>query len=290
MSRGNWGRWGPDDEVGAANLIDSGAVRRAAGLVAHGTVVSLAQPLGPNTPVPGHRHPPRRFMERTPADSAHRADDPRAFRYAEDAVLLPTHSGTHVDALSHAWCGHELYNGHPADATPGKGAIHLGAEKLSPVVTRGLLLDLVPDGVPSLEADAAVGPGALERACERAGGEPGAGDAVLLRTGWWERHAKDPDAYFAAEPGLNADGAQWLADRDVAVVGADNCAVEIYPFVTEQKFPVHLLLLHGYGVQLIENLDLGALAAAGATEFMFVAAPLPLVGSVGSPLTPLAIM
>ena len=33
----------------------------------------------------------------------------------------------------------------------------------------------------------------------------------------------------------------------------------------------------------------GALAAAGASEFLFVAAPLMIKGGVGSPLNPLAI-
>ena len=38
----NWGRWGPDDELGAANLITPAKRREAAALVTEGLSVSLA--------------------------------------------------------------------------------------------------------------------------------------------------------------------------------------------------------------------------------------------------------
>src|SRR5690349_16906012 len=41
----NWGRWGPDDELGTLNLITPQLVARAAGLVTTGEVVSLSRPL-----------------------------------------------------------------------------------------------------------------------------------------------------------------------------------------------------------------------------------------------------
>ena len=55
-------------------------------------------------------------------------------------------------------------------------------------------------------------------------------------------------------------------------------------------FPVHQLVIRGYGIALLEGLVLQPLAATGATEFLFVAAPLPFVGGTGSPLVPLAIL
>ena len=57
-----WGRWGPDDEAGAGNLLGPEVVRAAAGLVREGRVLSLAQPLGPATPTPPHRRAPARFV------------------------------------------------------------------------------------------------------------------------------------------------------------------------------------------------------------------------------------
>ena len=38
----NWGRWGPEDELGAANLITSTKRAEAAGLVREGFTVSLS--------------------------------------------------------------------------------------------------------------------------------------------------------------------------------------------------------------------------------------------------------
>ena len=40
----NWGRWGPDDEVGTVNLITQGKVREAAALVKVGKTISLTMP------------------------------------------------------------------------------------------------------------------------------------------------------------------------------------------------------------------------------------------------------
>lgn len=41
---------------------------------------------------------------------------------------------------------------------------------------------------------------------------------------------------------------------------------------------------------LMELLDLEALAASGRYEFLFVGAPLPVVGGTGGPLNPLAVL
>ena len=38
----NWGRWGPDDELGAFNLVTSEKRAKAAALVTEGVTVSLA--------------------------------------------------------------------------------------------------------------------------------------------------------------------------------------------------------------------------------------------------------
>jgi kynurenine formamidase len=289
---GNWGRWGADDQVGALNLVTPEVTRRAAGLVRDGRTFSLAQPLGPSSPTPAHRPRPVRFMNRDAGDYALGARTPGGFRFAEDTVQFPTHSGTHVDALSHAWSGEHLYNGHPQASTRStRGAQRCGAEHLVPVVTRGVLVDLVTAAGGPLLPRAAVRPADLERGIAEAGVTPEPGDAVLVRTGWWESHGEAED-YFADEPGITSDAASWLAERDVALVGADNYAVEQQ--TAEPGFPAHLVLLHRYGVPLIENLDLGGLAAAlagaGRSSFLLLFAPLPLMGSTGSPLTPVAVL
>ncbi|TCK25199.1 cyclase family protein [Pseudonocardia endophytica] len=289
---GNWGRWGDDDQAGALNLVTPEVTLRAAGLVREGRTLSLAQPLGPSSPTPGHRPRPARFMNRDAGDYALGARTPGGFKFAEDTVQFPSHSGTHVDALSHAWAGEHLYNGHPESGTRStRGARRCGAESLVPVVTRGILVDLVTAAGGPLPRQTPVGTAGLERGIAEAGVTPEPGDAVLIRTGWWEAHASDGN-YFDGEPGITGEAAEWLAARDVALVGADNYAVEQQ--TDEPGFPAHLVLLHRHGVPLIENLDLSTLAAAlidsGRSTFMLSFAPLPLVGSTGSPVTPVAVL
>lgn len=289
---GNWGRWGADDEAGALNLVTEEVTRRAVGLVRSGRTLSLAQSLGPATAGPPHRHRPSRFMDRDAGDYALGARAPGGFRFAEDTVQFATHSGTHLDALSHAWSGEELYNGHPQSGTRStRGAGRLGADKLVPVLTRGVLVDAVAASGGPLPPSAPVGVEDLERGVLEAGVTIESGDAVLVRTGWMESHGSAAD-YFADEPGITADAARWLAARDVAAVGADNYAVEQQSATA--GFPAHLVLLHQHGVPLLENVVLAELAQALAAEarstFLCVLAPIPLVGSTGSPVNPVAVL
>jgi kynurenine formamidase len=289
---GNWGRWGPDDETGALNLVTPEVTARAVGLVRTGQTLSLAQPLGPATPQSPHRARPSRFMNRDAGDYALGARAPGGFRFAEDTVQLSTHTGTHVDALAHAWSGEHLYNEHAASHTRStRGAQRCGADKLVPVLTRGVLVDLVTATGAPLPARTPVGVDELERGIAESGVVIEPGDAVVVRTGWWESRGSSPD-YFADEPGITAEAAEWLAARDVSLVGADNYAVEQQ--ADDPGFPVHLVLLHRHGVPLIENIALaglaGTLARAARSTFLFVFAPIPLVGSTGTPVTPVAVL
>ena len=291
MAREAWGRWGEADEIGAPNLAGPEQVRRAAGLVRSGRVVPLAQPLHATTPIPAHRAPVMHFMGRDGGDYAAGAKRPGGFQFAEDTVVLPLPTGTHVDALCHAWCDDQLYNGFPGSTLRSTtGAQRLGVEKLPPLVTRGILLDLAVDG--PLPNGTPIGRAALQEAAARAGVMPEQGDAVLLRTGWLEAQEGKPKRLisFDTEPGLDVDGALWLAEAGIAVVGADNFAIEVLPFPTGQIFPVHQRLLRDHGIPLIEGMRLKPLAEAGATAFLFMAAALPLKGATGSPLTPVAVL
>jgi len=292
MSTGNWGRWGPEDENGALNIVTPAMTRSAAELVRSGLTFSLAQPLGPQTPQTPHRRPPSRWMDRDAGDYALGARAPGGFKFAEDTVQFPVHSGTHVDALAHAWSGDELYNGHAASATrTTRGAQRCGADKLRPVLTRGVLVDVAALRGRALGASEPIGVDDLRAGVAQADVEIGPGDAVLLRTGWAGSRGGEA-GYFADEPGLDEAGAAWLAERDVVLVGADNYAVERQS--QDPGFPVHLLLLHRHGIPLLENLQLdelaGALAEQRRSTFLFVFAPLPLVGSTGSPVNPLAVL
>lgn len=283
----NWNRWGRDDERGAPNLVTPDLVAGAARLVREGRVLALGQTLDSSTAVSEGRPPLAHFMHRDGGDYAAGGRELGRSRYSEDVVVLGTHTGTHVDALAHVWYGEELYNGHPQHAVRSRGAARCGIDKLGPLVGRGVLLDVAGRRGGPLRSGEPIDGAELAACAEAAGVGVGVGDVVLVRTGWL---GSAGDAYFAGEPGLDLDGARWLAERDVVAVGADNYAVEALAAGSTDGFPVHELLLRDCGVPLIEGLVLDGLAGGGAAEFLFMASPLPIRGGTASPTAPLAVL
>jgi kynurenine formamidase len=287
----NWGRWGDEDERGALNLIGPEQVCRAAQLVRAGRVFQLGlsvQAVGvPRYPT---RPPAVHLMMRDGGDYLAGAIRPGNVGTADDYLGLATHGTTHIDALSHLWYDSALYNGvHPREVLS-SGASRNGIDKIGPIVARGVLLDVAgAAGLERLPGGHAIGVEELEDCLERQRVEVGAGDVVLVRTGWLTQFADDADVYNGPQPGLAVSTVPWLVERDVAVVGADNYAVECLPDPAGGNVPLHQRLLRDYGVHLIELLDLEELAAARAWEFLFIAAPLRITHGVGSPLNPVAV-
>lgn len=288
----NWGRWGEADERGAANLLTDEVVRGAAGRVRNGRVFSLAieikdraVPVGPGRPMPQH------YMRIDGGDYAAGVARHSGFQSVDDVIMLPTHGTTHMDALAHIADESLLYNGYPLSGVRSNGAKKLGIDKTPPLVGPGVLLDLcrfkditpLPGGTVITAAD-------LEACAARQGVAVEPGAIVLLRTGWLATFATaGSEAFFRSEPGIGMDAAAWLAERDVVAIGADNYAVEVIPTQDGRAAPVHRFLIRDCGIYLMELFDLEELAAAQAYEFLFVAAPLRIVGGVGSPLNPVAI-
>ncbi len=287
-----WKRWGADDERGALNFIGPDEVKRASALVRSGEVLRLAQLLSSKTPVPAHRCPLQHFMGRDGGDYAVAGSRrPGGFQFAEDTVVMPLHIGTHMDALCHAWYDDKLYNGYLGDTIRSTtGAQKLGIEKMPPIVTRGLLLDLVRLKGRLLAPGESIDAADLQAAAAAVGVSPGKGDAILLRTGWLESQQGVKNPSFDIEPGIDESAALWLAEREVAMIGADNFAIEAMPFPEGKVFPVHQMLIRDFGVPLLEGLMLDPLVASGRHEFLFIASVLPIVGATGSPLAPVVVL
>jgi arylformamidase len=89
---------------------------------------------------------------------------------------------------------------------------------------------------------------------------------------WSQRPVEFPDDYVAVTP----DGAAWLVDRGIRLVGVDFLSVEKDGPPT---FPVHRALLGG-GVVIVEGLDLSGVEPG---PYTFVCFPLRIVGGDGSP-------
>lgn len=290
MAEEAWKRWGADDERGALNLIGAAETHHAASLVREGRIFSLAQPISSAMPAPPKRPRPVHFMDRDAGDYAAGARTPGGFQYSDDTLLMPLHLGTHIDCLCHVWYGERLYNGFEQGAIRSTGSLRCDAVAMGPVATRGVLLDFVAmKGAPLADGEAITGD-MLQSLLVKNSISLRRGDAVLIRTGWEETHLPSGTADFNTEPGIDLDAGLILARADVALVGADNYAVEVLPFAEGTVFPVHQRLIRDYGIPLLEGLVLKELAAAGRTEFMFTMSPLPIKGATASPVAPIAVM
>jgi kynurenine formamidase len=90
----------------------------------------------------------------------------------------------------------------------------------------------------------------------------------------------------ASGPGPQIAGARWLSERGVVAAGSDTVAFELLP---DPEMPVHVHLLVESGIHIVEALNLEELSQQRVYEFVFVAAPLKIVGGTGSPIRPLAL-
>jgi kynurenine formamidase len=286
-----WGRWGAGDERGAANLIDAAAVQRGVGAVRTGEVLSLAMPMQPGSGSAVVGRPPlQHFMLRDGGDYADGRPERGGFGFADDCVLLATHGSTHIDALSHVWQDGLMYNGFPASTVGSSGARVCGIDKAGPLITRGIFIDLVPPGRPTLEASETIGSERLAEVLDMNGVQPQPGDALIVRTGWTEAWLRG-QASQRKWPGLDRQCAEWIAEHDFALVAADNVGVEAFPSSERGcQVPLHVALLRGRGIYFCELLKLDALAAQNRADFLFIVSPLPLIGGVGSPVNPVAVL
>lgn len=289
---GNWGQWGPEDQLGALNYVTPAHLVKAASLVRKGKIYSLALSIRRSgVPYERSRNPVLHLMKVDGGDYAAGATPPGGVRATDDYLLIACHGTTHIDALSHVWTGEQMYNGFPGALVRSSGAHRLAIDNIRGIVTRGVLLDVAGcKGVPHLPGGYAISDDDLD-ACARAQGTAvGTGDVLLVRTGWHTVFSRDPETYHRSQPGLGKASARWIVERQVVAVGADNVAVEVDPAEDGKSVvPLHVELIRNHGVYLMELFDLEELARDRVFEFLFVAAPLRILGGVGSPLNPLAI-
>lgn len=293
----NWGRWGADDEIGTLNLITRQAVREAAGSVRSGRRIPLALPLrqdGVQTGVIPGRVNPLHTMTAINQEIF----GPGTVATSDDAVTMGLQAATHWDGLAHVSHSGRLYNNRPAGSvTAHGGATALGVEKATPIVSRGVLLDVArvhnAEGLPGGHA---VTPEDLDAAEELAGTTVRAGDIVLVRTGQMRHYlAGDRQGYAFPSPGLSLRTPEWFHARGVAAVANDTLTFEIFPPEIENLWmPVHALHLVEMGMLQGQNWNLEELSAACAEEgrfaFFLSAVAEPFVGGSGAPVAPVAIL
>jgi kynurenine formamidase len=281
-------KWGPEDEIGAANYMTPELVLKAASLVKTGKTYALGIPVDSKTPA----YPPRSFKITIvqPGQAGSAGIGPNKATYNDDIIDTWVGIGSQIDGLGHLGVEHVYYNGNKlADFADPTGLKKLGIEKVPPIVTRGVLLDMAAYyGTDIVKEGTAFNTKEIEEAAKKQGVEIRQGDVVIFHTGWLGLIGRDDKRYGAGEPGVGVEGAKYLTSKGVAV-GADTWAVEAIPFETPNVFEVHQILLAKNGTYILENMDTAALARDKGYEFLFVLGQPRWRGGVQSMINPIAI-
>jgi kynurenine formamidase len=289
----NWGRWGADDELGAANLITPAKRKEALALAKEGIPISLAhdvaQEVAADAPF---------ILERTLNDVT---DSGTTDRYQ----YTGTYHGvvhSHMDAVDcHVMYEGKGYNGRSMEDIKAAGGCPKGniTALKDGIVTRAILFDatLLPGRAPLgwLEPGTPVHREDLEALEKLEHVKVAPGDVVLLYTGRWKRRAeKGPWSRETGFAGYYADVAYFLKERGVSFIGSDG-PTDVMPsgFPVPIRIPLHQLALAAMGVDIFDNLDferaIEHARQVNRYEFLFSAAPLRIALGTGSPLNPLAI-
>ncbi|MEU3512792.1 cyclase family protein [Streptomyces longwoodensis] len=281
----NVGRWGDDDERGTLNLVTEEVRARAVQEARTGRTVSLAYPLRP-TPLIAGPTPPmggsvavQQAMMFTGSPSVAMAE----------LLITTTHHPqvTHIDALTHTIVDGNVYPDAPLASRVNAAGVSLGSTSIfsQGVVTRGVLLDLAPDG--PLPVHYGVTAADLDAAAQRGGVEVLPGDAIVVHGGW--DTSQDIGGKF---PGMTVDAVSWMHRHDVSVYLGD--IRDARPTQDEGiPSPLHRVGIARLGMPLVDSANPTELVTAcreeGRNSFMLVIAPQRLDGATGLPVNPIAI-
>jgi kynurenine formamidase len=288
----NWGRWGPDDVLGAANFITPAKRKQAAALVKEGISVSMEHPIFQEDVIDGGGHLERTVVSVRPSGTS----DKYAFTGTYHGSIF-----SHLDAINcHMMEDGKGYNGRSWEDVKAANGCPKGdiTALRDGVVTRGVLFDatLLPGKAPKgwLEPGTAVHREDLEALEKLEHVKVSEGDVILLYTGRWKRRAAvGPWKTSEGVAGYHADVAFFLKERGVSFIGEDEYN-DVSPTTLPPAvgLPIHKLALIALGVDIFDNLDFERAVETARRlnryEFMFSAAPLQVEKGTGSPLNPIA--
>ncbi len=192
--------------------------------------------------------------------------------YFAQTLVLPEHSGCHVDAPAHL-------------RPPGSGGT-VDTFPLDALIGPAKKFDLTAEG---LEPGQALSFARFQQLTEARGLHVERGDIVLFEFGW-DQHFRDELArpserrgwWGSNEPGLDEDICRYLSEAGVRAVGADTAGVDIAEIDGRiVSAPGHERWFLPKDMPIIEGLY--GLAQAPA-RFVFIALPLKIAGGSGSPL------
>ena len=292
--KGNWERW-PND-LGTLNLLTPEVTLRGMRSVQTGEVISCSRPITDKEPIRGDIC----FEQEMLAAGTWDLEPDRVESLnASEKVSYRTHGmvNTHIDALAHVGHNGKGFNGKAFEdlVTMDDGVKQAAIGNARGIVTRGVLLDIARmRGVPFLEP----GDFATPEEVSTAAGDLQPGDAAVIRIGGTLAEGvppKDGGNRHGTWQGLHPDCIDVLAEKDISLVASDSPGdVFPSPYGHIVRSPVHTLCLAYYGIHLLHNMNLEALADACAKSarntFLFVVAPLYLTRATGSLVNPIAVL
>jgi kynurenine formamidase len=291
-------RWGPTDEAGASNWITPEKVLEAIKLVKTGKVYRVGRVYEAGMPLRGQRT----YKLTVPTVPTGGPFGKYKLLFNDEFVAAEIGQvGTQFDGLGHigVLVGNEgdqnamrFYNGlTAAEITSPYGLKKLGIEKLKPIFTRGVLLDIAGHKGRMLDKGEEITVADVQGAMAKQGlSDLRTGDAVLINTGWGSLWMKDNARFDSGAPGIGLEVAKWLAGKQITYVGSDTWPVEVNPNPDpDVRGVVHIELITKNGIFLHENLDLAELVQDQAYEFAYIFVPVPLKGATGSPGSPIAV-
>lgn len=292
LAQNDWcqSKWGPADEIGAANLLTPQLAADAAKLVKTGKTYALGFETNAQTAAYAPRTWSVTVLQPGQAGGVSLGDTKTT--YNDDIYMGWVGTGSQIDGLGHIGIDNVYYNCNKnSEFVKADGLKKLGVEKIPPFVTRGIVLDMTAYyGVPMVKEGTAFNRKEIEEQAKRQGIEIKKGDVVLFHTGWQELEGKDNKRFLAGEPGLGKDGALYLVSKEVVAIGADQWALEAIPFEKGVGvFEIHQILLARNGIYILENMNTGPLVKDKAYEFMFVLGASRITGGVQAIVNPVAI-
>ncbi|MFH5229640.1 cyclase family protein [Antrihabitans spumae] len=285
-SLSNWGRWGPDDQLGTLNYMTPQTKLAAVAEIRTGRVVPFGREISSTTPnLRDVTYKMKRYDDPLPDEAG--CIDEIGMTYHGFAV-------THIDALCHIFTpeGKQgMYNGYPVEDVTPTGALRLGIERIGEVgiVGRGVLLDVGEVRGGSLPVGSVIRPEDLDAAEQLHQVQVGEGDIVFVRNGGGTGNT------FQRGSGLHASCLPWLRERRASILSSDSDSDVHPPIPGFERWtePMHMVLIPYLGMPILDNTELDALAEACAAEqrwaFFVSVSPWRFKGATSSPVNPVAI-
>jgi kynurenine formamidase len=286
-------KWGADDQIGSANLISTERTLEASKLIKRGKSMPLGIVIGPDTPA----FPPRSLNLQIVQPNQQGGQKLSAFgyegNYNDDIIQTWIGIGSQLDGLGHLGENGLYYNCLDEKEISAIGGLtKLGTHAVPPLVARAVIVDMAKHfGKDVLAAGEHFGEAEIKAAMDAQEITVNEGDIVMFHTGWTDGMLEsNPAAWGSSEPGLNNEGAVYMASMNPMAVGADTWGLEAIPAKEGDKiFYGHVTLLKDNGIYILETMNTGPLVRDGVKEFMFVLGQPLIKGTVQAMINPVAL-